>query len=600
MRLNLVNFVKSGSQHQTMAKKYLSVIFVLVCGSLLDAAKLEDKSHSRQKRTVISTLSNWWYGEPTTPVPVEELSFRDDLNYVNYPYYHPTGVGAYPIQYIPQPPPPQSDDDLGRLARELGIRHIRNLPKIEEVMGLLGTNTKDETIQAIREFAATPGGVDMIESFLAPESEEVKEEYRPINNVKQEVVQDSRAPVPVQNIIPTETVQKLPEQLRTGTHQPKALSLQPQTDEQRFDQTRERFSTDMELFQQVPHETPGFFSRLGYYANFLNPFSLTQSAEVPLPTEKATVVTGRPVVYRYPEGYDPHTKSFTNTKERVELLEAEHQKLTGEHKAQQTSQHNSGPFVRFPQEIQPLIRTPHNPHNAVLNAPIPAYIYQSGPGNPYFVDQHRLAANGAFYPSPQQPQSVPPPQSVPVTIDLTNDEYSPSQVEALRQQENIKGPFVTVPLPPVVNSAVTNYNGDEGSYNIDVRFGHPINIVDHVASGSEVHETVVEKEEENKETSSTTEQTTNNKDVETLKLIPVHTTESTSPTTTTEKPVKKDETTAEESKINIVTVLPDNDFTYEAFDAPKEIGQKVIESVSNLTVESLSEQETKKQAESEQ
>lgn len=587
-----------------MANKYLSVIFVLVCVVLVkvNSAKLEDKNHSRHKRTIISTISNWWYGEPTTPIPVEELPFRDELNYVNNPYYNPTGIGAYPIQYIPQPSPPHSDDDLGRLARELGIRHIRNLPKIEEVMGMLGTNTKDETIQAIREFAATPGGVDMIESFLAPESEEVKEEYQPINNIKQEIVHDGPVPVPVQTIIPTETVQKLPETIRTGVHQPKALLIQ-QSEGQKLEETLDRFNTNIDLAQRLPEVPSGLFGRLGYYANYLNPFSLSQPVDVPLPTEKATVVTVRPVVYRYPEGYNPHTKSFTNTQERVELLEAEHKKLLGGQQSfiHSSSPYQSGPFVRFPQEIQPLIRTPHPqfPHNAIVNAPIPAYIYQSGPGNPYFVDQHRLA--GVAYPFHPQPQPVQPPpvQPIPVTIDLTNDEYSPSQVEALRQQQHITGQFVTVPLPPVVNSAVSDFNGDDGSYNIDVRFGHPITILDHVASGSEVHETIVAKEED-KETkiTSTTETVTDNKETETLKLIPVHTTTSPSPisTTTEKKREEKDQTkeeVPEESKLNVVTVLPDKDFTFETFDVPKEIGQKVIESVSNLTAESLSTQETK-------
>lgn len=580
---------------------------MFICSVLVlqqvDSAKLENKLLSRQKRTVLSTISNWWYGEPTTPVPVEDLPFKDDLNYVSYPYYNPTGVGGYPIQYIPQPQPPQSEDDLGRLARELGIRHIRNLPKIEEVMGLLGTNSKDETIQAIREFAETPGGVDMIESFLTPESDEGKDEYQPVNNVKQEInVPYSSNSVPVQNIIPTETVQKLPETLRTGVHQQKALNL-PQSEEQKLDQTLDRFNTDVELAVKVPQEPSGMFGRIGYYANFLNPFSLTQTAEVPLPTEKGPDVTVRPIIYRYPEGYNPHTKSFTNSKTRVELLESEHKNLSGGSKIEESkpvthslghsvNQFQSGPFVRFPQEIQPLIRTPQPqfPHNAIINAPIPAHIYQSGHGNPYFVDQHRLAA----VPNPFQEQTLSvSPQSVPVAIDLTDDEYSPNQVQALRQQQQIKGQFMAISLPPVVNPAVTNFNGDDGSFNIDKRFGHPINVVDHVASESEVHETVVEKDgKEIKVTSTTEEPATTNKVTETLKLIPVQTSESSDVTSTT---TEKTEEVADESTVNVVTVLPDNDFVFETFNAPKEFGDKVIEKLSNLTEESLKKKEVDKE-----
>lgn len=534
-----------------MPKKYLSVTFVLICSVLvqIDSAKLENKNHSRHKRTVLSTISNWWYGEQTTPAPIEDLSFRDDLNVVNYSYYNPSGLGVYS-----QAAPPHSEDDLGRLARELGIRHIRNLPKIEEVMGLLGTNTKDETIRAIREFAATPGGVDMIESFLAPESEEEKDEYRPVNNVKQETVS-----VPVNSIIPHETVGTLPNQLRMGVHQPKAMSPQ-QSEEQKYDQTLDRFSTDLELAQKVPHESPGFFGRLGYYANFLNPFSLSRDPEELLPTKEAPVATVRPVVYRYPEGYNPYTKTNSDTKHRIELLEDEYKKLSGGSKVAE-----SGPFVRYPQEIQPLVQTHQAPpsYNSIVNAPIPAYVYQSNPGHPYFANQHRLAAPS--YPYPGLPQSGPP-QRVPLVIDLANEEYSPNQVQALSNQQKINGQYVAVPLPPVINApGVTSYNGDTGSYNLDVRFQEPIRVVDHIASGSEVHEEVVEPEPvEETKVSSTSEKSIDNKDTETLKSIPDHTTETSSVTsTTTEKAME----VAEESVVHVVTVLPDNDVSYEI---PKE------------------------------
>lgn len=196
-------------------------------------------------------------------------------------------------------------------------------------------------------------------------------------------------------------------------------------------------------------------------------------------------------------------------------------------------------------------------------------------------------------------------------IDLNNDEYSPSQVEALRKQQQITGQYVTVPLPSIVNPSVTDFNGDDGTYSIDVRFNQPI-VVDHVASGSEVHETVVEKEEEevekkvDKETlaeeikvptsTESSEKAETESEKETLKSVPVVTSTTTTPSPTTPTTEKKDET-SEDSNVNVVTVLPDNDFTFETFDAPKELGEKVIENVSNLTAESLSDKETVKEEE---
>ncbi|XP_062544777.1 uncharacterized protein LOC134211675 isoform X2 [Armigeres subalbatus] len=56
--------------------------------------------------------------------------------------------------------------ELSSLARKIGIRNLDDLPPLEEVMSLLGTSTKSETIQAIRDYASTPTGLELIKDYI--------------------------------------------------------------------------------------------------------------------------------------------------------------------------------------------------------------------------------------------------------------------------------------------------------------------------------------------------------------------------------------------------------------------------------------------------
>ncbi|XP_055537950.1 uncharacterized protein LOC129725780 isoform X3 [Wyeomyia smithii] len=61
---------------------------------------------------------------------------------------------------------PSEVTELNQLARVIGVRDLNDLPPLEEVMTLLGTTSKSETIKAIRDYASTPGGLELIKEYV--------------------------------------------------------------------------------------------------------------------------------------------------------------------------------------------------------------------------------------------------------------------------------------------------------------------------------------------------------------------------------------------------------------------------------------------------
>ncbi|XP_037040777.1 uncharacterized protein LOC119077660 [Bradysia coprophila] len=57
--------------------------------------------------------------------------------------------------------------ELQELAQQFGIKDASKLPSLDDAMGLLGTTTRAETIETIKELAATPDGMNLIRQFLA-------------------------------------------------------------------------------------------------------------------------------------------------------------------------------------------------------------------------------------------------------------------------------------------------------------------------------------------------------------------------------------------------------------------------------------------------
>lgn len=79
--------------------------------------------------------------------------------------------------------------ELIQMARSYGVKDFSNVPSLESAMDLLGTQTKEETIAAIKEFAATQEGRDLIRQFV--EGQQQDNEAAASENVETVVAPES-------------------------------------------------------------------------------------------------------------------------------------------------------------------------------------------------------------------------------------------------------------------------------------------------------------------------------------------------------------------------------------------------------------------------
>lgn len=98
------------------------------------------------------------------------------IHYASVPPVDGGGINQPPLVFIPENSVnpqiiPKRDDypqELLDLAKKLGFTDIElsQMPPFEEVQGLAGTSTKEETIEFIKDFMSTEEGRDMARAFL--------------------------------------------------------------------------------------------------------------------------------------------------------------------------------------------------------------------------------------------------------------------------------------------------------------------------------------------------------------------------------------------------------------------------------------------------
>lgn len=113
-------------------------------------------------------------------IAVEPINFTPENEYIQLEgaeqQWQPNFIPA-PSKNVPnknnQNVPPQLQGlssseirELNALAKQIGVNDLDELPPLEEVMALLGTSTKSETIDAIRDYASTPAGLDLIRDYV--------------------------------------------------------------------------------------------------------------------------------------------------------------------------------------------------------------------------------------------------------------------------------------------------------------------------------------------------------------------------------------------------------------------------------------------------
>lgn len=120
-----------------------------------------------------------YQGLDARPLPIHLVQGGAGNVVSQFPQVNPQIQQGIPPQIEPSPTsenrlPPSTVEkieswltpELIQMARSYGVKDFSNVPSLEEAQNVLGTQTKEETIEAIKEFAATQGGRDLIRQFV--------------------------------------------------------------------------------------------------------------------------------------------------------------------------------------------------------------------------------------------------------------------------------------------------------------------------------------------------------------------------------------------------------------------------------------------------
>lgn len=243
------------------------------------------------------TVDGQTVNQEIEPVPVVDqevdAQFSPESQPQFPPQFPPQFASQFPSQQLPQqlpqqPPASSSSDtwlspELIQMARLFGVTDFSNLPSLQEAMDVLGTTTREETIEAIKEFAATESGRTLIRQFVEGGSSQDNEVSGSEN---QEVTANAED---IQNALASGQFQGAGPNLNQFLFQPINGDLfsqfatfgsgQPQSEAQSADEDPTTFETS----------TPSsFFSRITQWANFLNP--LGNREEIPIPPIEGEVI----------------------------------------------------------------------------------------------------------------------------------------------------------------------------------------------------------------------------------------------------------------------------------------------------------------------
>lgn len=159
--------------------------------------------------------------------------------------------------------------ELIKMAKRFGITDFTNLPSLQEAMDVLGTTTREETNEAIKDFAATADGRKLIRDFIVNGGGKSKSDNDVAASENQEIVQ-----APNDDFVGAETISQdfiLP---RGGDVIAQIAQLtQPARSEQ---QQEDEDSDEVETTTSA-----GILGRLSQWASFLNPLGNRQVFSIP-------------------------------------------------------------------------------------------------------------------------------------------------------------------------------------------------------------------------------------------------------------------------------------------------------------------------------
>lgn len=161
--------------------------------------------------------------------------------------------------------------ELIQMARELGVKDFSKTPSLQDVMNLLGTTSKETTIEAIKKLAATNTGGALIREYIEGRDNEVAASENVENLSEVEHVEaagntdsydTSSTDLIAQYLLPYNQAQLISQ---FGPYESSPV------------QANEQYEAD-EIQTNAPEN---FIGRVTQWANFLNP--LTNRQEIPIP-----------------------------------------------------------------------------------------------------------------------------------------------------------------------------------------------------------------------------------------------------------------------------------------------------------------------------
>lgn len=177
--------------------------------------------------------------------------------------------------------------ELIQMARSYGVTDFSKVPSLEDAMNILGTTTKEDTIAAIKEFASTEGGRDLIRQFVAGSQDNEVAESENIETVapaqNPEAAQYAEVLKNYANYeLDGDSTQYFGQYLLP--HNQAQLIAQYGTFGNGPAQSEAQSEADDEEAETETTTPPTLFGRISQWTSFLNPFSGRQ--EIPIPPSK--------------------------------------------------------------------------------------------------------------------------------------------------------------------------------------------------------------------------------------------------------------------------------------------------------------------------
>lgn len=189
----------------------------------------------------------------------------------------PTQVTSTPVESWLSP-------ELIEMARRFGVTDFKNLPSLQQAMDVLGTTTREDTNAAIKEYAATEEGRNLIRQFVLNGGLGTQDDNEVAASEVQEAVQ---APDGAEAIAIGEPVGAASTQQNVVQPFPSNIISQLASFSARPAQSEQQQQQEAEPEEVETTTRASLFGQIARWTSFLNPF--TNRQEIPIPPSSPDV-----------------------------------------------------------------------------------------------------------------------------------------------------------------------------------------------------------------------------------------------------------------------------------------------------------------------